>query len=117
MKVLGIRFCSVNEQASEMAVFFDKLGLSERDLGAAEEFGGAVFPAGEHSWIEMWAAGPAMPAGVMLQIVVDDAAAFAEHARSQGLQPDGPVYAHGEQIYFLAAPGGLQVSFQSVVEE
>ncbi len=114
MKVLGIRFCSVSPEAEAMAEFFaNGLGLPERDLGyEGEGFGGAVFPAGE-SWVEIWKDGPQMPAGVMLQIVVDDADAVAETARGNGLEPQGPMDAHGERIYFIEAPGGLNVSFQS----
>ena len=40
-----------------------------------------------------------MPAGIMLQVEVDDADAVAEQARSQGLNPQGPMLAHGERIY------------------
>ncbi len=114
MKVLSIRFCQVSDKARELAGFFDKLGLPQRDMGACEgaDFSGAIYPAGD-SWIEIWQAGNEMPAGTMLQVVVDDADAFAEHARSNGLEPQGPMDAHGERIYFLQAPGGLQVAFQS----
>ena len=73
---------------------------------------GAVFPAAD-SWIEIWPEGPEMPAGIMLQIVVDDADAFAAHAKTNGLDPQGPMDAHGERIYYLKAPSGLQISFQS----
>jgi hypothetical protein len=45
----------------------------------------------------------------MLQIVVDDADAWAERARENGLDPHGPTDAHGERIYFFSAPGGLPV--------
>ena len=34
-------------------------------------------------------------------------------ARGNGLAPEGPMDAHGERIYFLRLPGGLQMSFQS----
>lgn len=115
MKFLGIRFCSVSKDAEALAGFLGKsgLGLPERDLGGdGDGFSGAVFPAGD-SWVEVWSEGPGMPAGVMLQIVVDDADAWAEHARSNGLTPKGPMDAHGERIYFLEAPSGLQMSFQS----
>ena len=114
MQVLGIRFCSVSPDAEKLAEFLGRqLGLPERDMNYdGEGFGGAVFPAGS-SWIEIWKDGPQMPPGIMLQIVVDDADAFAEHARSNGLDPSGPMDAHGERIYFIEAPGGLQVSFQS----
>ena len=116
MQVLGIRFCNVSENAEELAAFLGNgLGLPERDLGyEGDGFGGAIFPAGG-SWIEIWKKGPDMPAGVMLQIVVDDADAFADHAKNNGLDPSGPMDAHGERIYFIEAPGGLQVSFQSAL--
>jgi hypothetical protein len=112
MKVLAIRFCSVSAQSEDLVGFFrEGLGLPTRDTGehAAE---GAIFPAGE-SWIEIWKEGPDMPAGTMLQIVVDDADSLAQQARANGLEPQGPMDAHGERIYFLKAPTGLPVTFQS----
>ena len=117
MKVIGIRFCSVASEAESLASFLSDLGLPQRDLGtaASESFPGAVFPAGD-SWIEVWKNGPDMPEGVMLQVVVDDADAFAAHARSNGLEPQGPMDAHGERIYFVQAPTGLQMSFQSALD-
>jgi len=48
--------------------------------------------------------------------VVDDAAAFAAHAKKNGLDPQGPVDAHGERIYFLQAPSGLPITFQSTLK-
>jgi len=118
MKVLGIRFCQVSSEAQAMAGTLEKLGLNQRDLGvdASQGFQGAVFPVGEEAtgtWVEFWPSGEGMPEGVMLQIVVDDADAFAEHAKSNDLDVQGPHDAHGERIYFFKAPGGLQVSFQS----
>ena len=116
MKVLGIRYCAVDSEAESLAAFFDKLGLARREMGdcdsEAASFSGAVFPAGD-SWIELWPDGPDMPAGTMLQVVVDDADAFAENAKKNGLEPQGPMDAHGERIYFIATPTGLQMSFQS----
>ena len=114
MKVLGIRFCSVSPHAEELAKFLGNgIGLPQKAMqGSKAEFVGAVFPAGE-SWIEVWPEGPGMPGGIMLQIVVDDADAWAENARRHGLKPKGPVDAHGERIYYLQAPGGLEMSFQS----
>jgi hypothetical protein len=125
MRVLGIRFCSVSSEARQLADFFGSgLGLPTTSLteepAAADRggaFSGAVFPAGDHSWIEIWGEGPGMPAGTMLQIVVDDADALAAQAKANGLQPQGPTDAHGERIYFLQAPGGLAVSFQSRVRQ
>ena len=117
MKVLGIRFCAVAEEAISMAQFFTKgLGLPERDLGGdADTFSGCVIPAGDASWIEIWQKGEDMPAGFMLQVVVDDADAVAATARENGLEVKGPMEAHGEKIYFAVAPGGLSVSFQQVL--
>ena len=74
-----------------------------------------MFPAGS-GWIEIWPEGPELPAGILLQIVVDDAVEFAAHARKNGLDPQGPVDAHGERIYFLQAPSGLPITFQSALE-
>ena len=118
MNLRGIRFCAVADEAVEMAEFFTKgLGLAERDLGGSGEFHGCVIPAGTDSWVEIWKKGDDMPAGLMLQLVVDDADAIAENARSNGLEVQGPMEAHGEKIYFAVAPGGLSISFQEVVEK
>ena len=119
VKVIGIRFCSVSDQAEDLARFLGNgLGLPQMEWTVeppADGFPGAVFPAGD-SWVEVWAAGPEMPAGMMLQIVVDDADAWAERARAGGLDPQGPTDAHGERIYFLTAPDGLAMSFQSKLD-
>jgi len=117
MKLLGIRFCAVAEEAVPMAHFFTQgLGLPERDLGGdADTFSGCVIPAGESSWVEIWQKGADMPAGLMLQLVVDDADAVAANARQNGIEVQGPMQAHGEKIYFAVAPGGLSVSFQEIL--
>jgi hypothetical protein len=118
MRVLSIRYCSVSSQAEELAEFFRALGMQDRISSAAEPrtiFSGAVFPAGE-SWVEVWPQRPQMPEGVMLQIIVDDADAFAAYASNNGLTPQGPMDAHGERIYFLKGPGELQISFQSAAK-
>ena len=88
--------------------------MPKMELGStpSDVFSGAVFPAGE-SWIEMWPQSQEMPAGIMLQIVVDDADEMAARARENGLEPQGPTDAHGERIYYVQAPTGLPVSFQS----
>jgi len=114
MKVLGIRFCSVSKEAEELAGFFaNGLGLPQLDMGDdGTQFNGAIFPAGD-SWVEVWQQGPQMPAGTMLQIVVDDADEVAKAAKGTGIAVSGPVDAHGERIYYSEAPGGLSVSFQS----
>ena len=123
MKVIGMRFCTVanGPAAEQTAEMFRKLGLPERELKSdGEGFAGAVFPIEqneENSWLEIWPAGANMPEMTMLQIVVDDADAFAEHARQNGLDPKGPDDAHGERIYYLAAPGGMPVSFQSKIRD
>lgn len=120
MNVLAIRHCAVSPKAGEVAGFFKALGLPQRSLddvlppAADGSFIGAIFQAGD-SWIELWPEGPGMPVGTMIQIVVDDADAFAAHACANGLSPEGPMDAHGERIYFLKAPDGTQVSFQSAL--
>ena len=120
MQILGMRFCRVakKDDAAGLADMLGKLGLKARDLGLdnADGFPGAVFPIEhnkENSWIEIWPATGEMPELSMLQIIVDDADAFAEQARKNGLDPKGPDDAHGERIYYLEAPGGFPVSFQS----
>jgi hypothetical protein len=122
VEVLGIRFCSVTQEAESLAAVFDSLGLPRREMSdesnlesETAEFSGAVFPAGT-GWIEVWPEGPELPAGILLQIVVDDATAFAAHAKKHGLDPQGPVDAHGERIYFLQAPSGLPITFQSALK-
>ena len=123
MKVLGIRFCKVakKEDAEGLARLLGEngLGLEANDFGEQQGFQGAVFPVdeagakGEGSWIEIWPSGEQMPEMTMLQIVVDDADAWAERAKKNGLAVKGPDDAHGERIYYLEGPGGLPVSFQS----
>ena len=116
--LLGLRFCEVSEEAQSTAKTLRGLGLEERDMGAGEgDFSGAVFPLSDLSWIETWPAGEGMPPGVMLQLVVSDADAYAEKARAAGLVPSGPVDAHGERIYFLRSGSGLSISFQSALPE
>ena len=120
MKVLGIRWCQVSEDAEALAGFLGSsgLGIAPRDLGMPDDgtFHGAVLPAGEGSWMEFWPSSEGMGEMTMLQIVVDDADAFAANARANGLDPKGPTDAHGERIYMLTAPNGQQISFQSKVE-
>lgn len=114
MDVLGIRFCSVSEDAEALADFLgDGLGLPKQTFGQdGVPFSGAIFPAG-NSWVEIWPHAADMPAGIMLQIIVDDADAWAGQARANGLEPTGPMDEHGERVYFLTAPNGLPISFQS----
>ena len=134
MKVLGLRFCKVahTDEARALAEILGEngLGLKANDMGPpdmnmGDGFQGAVFPAGDSdnggaqtglgSWIEIWPAGEAMPKMTMLQIVVDDADAWAARAKKNGLDVKGPDDAHGERIYYLEGPGGLPISFQSKV--
>ena len=118
MQILGIRFCAVSDDAEPLAKMFDGLGLERMNTGGKddEKFTGSIFPAG-NSWIEIWPDGPEMPVGIMLQLVVDDADAFAENAKKDGFEPTGPMDAHGERIYYLMGPSGLQMSFQSRLEQ
>ena len=122
MEVLGIRFCSVTQEAENLAAVLDSLGLPRRKMSdegglESESSGcrGAGCPAGT-GWIEIWPEGPELPAGILLQIVVDDATAFAAHAKKNGLDPQGPVDAHGERIYVLQGPSGLPITFQSALK-
>jgi len=123
MKVLGIRFCKVahKDDAKALADMLGEngLGLAPTDMGQSKDFNGAVFPMDEAaakglgSWIEIWPAGEQMPEMTMLQIVVDDADAFAEQAKKNGLEVKGPDDAHGERIYYLEGAGGLPIAFLS----
>ena len=85
MKVLGIRFCQVAAGSEAFADFLRTgFGWQEKDIGmTGDKFAGAVFPAGD-SWVELWPAGDDSSDMTMLQLVVDDADAFAAHAREQG---------------------------------
>lgn len=115
MKPLGIRFCQVAPlgDSAGLAEMLRRLGMEENDMGADDGFIGAIFPTQDNSWVEMWPEAEGVPNGFMLQILVEDADAVAQEARDNGLSPAGPVDAHGERIYYLTAPGGLPVSFQS----
>ncbi|QQA43364.1 hypothetical protein [Pelagovum pacificum] len=116
MKLLGIRFAHVapGEDADGIADALKGLGLATADFPEAEGMPGAIFPTTDQSsWVEVWHAGEGMPPGTMLQLIVEDADAAAATAKRSGLNPQGPMDAHGERIYFLALPGGLQMSFQS----
>lgn len=118
MKVLGIRFCQVSAGSEAFANFLGNgLGWQAKDIGTqGDTFGGAVFPAGE-SWVELWPSDDPKTNMTMLQLVVDDADAFADNARSNGLDPQGPTDAHGERIYMITAPNGMAMSFQSKLPE
>jgi len=114
MKVLSLRYCTITSESEALFQFFQALGLASKSDSDSTAQKGGIFIAGD-SWIEVWPEGEGMPAGTMLQLVVDDADAFAEHAKNQGLTPQGPIEAHGEKIYFIEGPNGLPVSFQSAL--
>ncbi len=123
MKLLGMRFCSVNDDAEKEIDFFENgLGLKNtfkdmQDVEGMEGFFGGIFPTSDGaSWAEIWPSGDEMPAGLMLQLVVDDSDAMAEYAKGRGLEPGGPIDAHGERIYYIKSPSGLNMSFQSKLE-
>ena len=115
MKPLGIRFCQVApaQDSAGLAEMLRRLGMEENDMGGGDGFVGAVFPTQGNSWVEMWPEAEGIPNGYMLQILVENADEVAAAAKANGLNPAGPVDAHGERIYYLTAPGGLPVSFQS----
>ena len=116
MPLLGLRFAHVAAAADAEGIIaaFRALGLSPATFPEAEGMPGEIFTTDDgRSWAEIWHAGDQMPAGTMLQLVVEDSDAMAAKARQNGLSPQGPMDAHGERIYFLELPGGLNLSFQS----
>ncbi len=121
MKIKTIRFCVVDPEAPALASFLkETCGFDERPMPTPEGyegFAGAVFPTSsdESGWVELWKDGPGMPAGLMLQVVVEDADEWAEEARARGLEVGKPMDAHGERIYFVKTPTGLPMSVQSVL--
>jgi len=116
MKLLGYRYVTVSENSDEMVDFFEnKLGLSN-DWKQSESYQGGIFKSGD-SWLEFWQKSEGMPEMTMLQLVVDDADAFANHAKENGLDLHGPMNEHGEKIYSLKAPNGMPVTIQSSVKD
>ena len=116
MALLGLRLAHVapKAEAEGIASTFEALGLSQTNFPEAAGLPGAIFTTDDQSsWAEFWHEAEGMPAGTMLQLVVDDADAMAATARANGLDLQGPMEAHGEKIYFLTLPGGLPMSFQS----
>jgi hypothetical protein len=122
MELKSIRFCAISPQADELVEFLG-LGLGfpcvARPLkdGDPESPQGGIFHAGDGSWIEVWPEGENMPQGVMLQVVVDEADDFAEHAKANGIRMRGPMEANGEKIYFALGPGGLALTIQSPLDK
>lgn len=121
MKPLSIRFCAVSPEADALVEFLG-LGLgfpcvAKPLTNDPDGPKGGLFHTEGGSWIEVWKDGPEMPAGIMLQVVVEDADEVAEYARRNGLDPKGPMLTHGEKIYYLLAPGGLAMTFQSRLPE
>ncbi len=129
MKLLGHRlsFVGTDEQSLAMTKILASLGLEPRNIYSKQmletehlsddDFSGAVFAADDINWIEIWSELPNLPKGFMLQLIVDDADAFADHARQNGLDPQGPVEANGEKIYYLMTPIGLPISFQNILTQ
>ena len=117
MEVKSIRFCAISPESDKLVEFLG-LGLGFPCIAKPlkdndpESPQGGVFPAGD-SWIEIWPEGEGMPQGVMLQVIVDNADEYAEHAKANGIEIKGPMQANGERIYFALAPGGLALTIQS----
>lgn len=109
MTVKAVRFCQVNDDNAPMVKFFEDLGLEKKSDCGGSEFPGSVFLA-RNDWIEQWQSGDSMPAGTMLQLEVDDADVYAERLKSNDYQVFGPMEQHGEKMYFVTAPNGLQLS-------
>ncbi len=120
MEALGIRFCAVTEHARDLAKLLGN-GLGLKELSSSETVDGAtlhgsIFEAGA-SWIEVWPESDQMPKGVMLQIVVDDADAWAERARANGIKLAGPMDINNERAYYLEGPGSMPITFQSALPD
>ncbi len=117
MKPLSIRLCAITPEADALVEFLG-LGLGfpcvSKDLSDDEGAPkGGVFHAENGSRVEVWPEGSGMPAGVMLQVEVEDADAVAGYARRQGLELKGPFETAEERMYYLLAPGGLAMTVQS----
>ncbi|WP_226580928.1 hypothetical protein [Halobacillus litoralis] len=115
MKVLGYRYVDVSDKSDDMVDFFqNKLGI-ENAWTNTDEYRGGIFKAGD-SWLEFWHKSECMVGVTMLQIVVDDADAFADYAKKQGTDIHGPIEEHGEKMYSLTAPNGMPVTILSSIE-
>lgn len=117
MRPLSIRVCAISPQADELVEFLG-LGLGfpceSKDLSQDPDASkGGVFATESGSCIEVWPEGEGMPAGIMLQVEVEDADEAAAYARRQGLTPKGPMETADERMYYLLAPGGLAMTIQS----
>ena len=74
MKLLGIRFCCVDEKAKEISAFLNEGFDLTNNIDSTEAFAGGVFANEDgNSWVEVWQSSKDMPEGIMLQLVVDDA--------------------------------------------
>ena len=109
MSVKRIRFCQVNDNNDEMVKFFDALGLVRKSDCEPSTVSGAIFEAGDN-WLEQWQSSEEMPAGLILQLEVDDADVYASNLQEQGYELYGPMEQHGEKMYFVTAPNGLQLA-------
>ena len=117
MQPRSIRLCAITPEADALVEFLG-LGLGfpceARELSDDPDAPkGGLFHTQDGSRIEVWPEGTGMPAGMMLQVEVDDADEAAAYARRQGLAPKGPMEADGERMYYLLAPGGLAMTIQS----
>ena len=112
MDIKSIRFCEVHGNSSALRETLKTAGFSPRE-GVA---GGDVFGTLGDSWIELWDQTPDMPAGIMLQIIVEDAQAWADQARERGVEIHGPFDAHGERMFMLGNSTGMQITVQSKIQ-
>ncbi len=117
MKPLSLRVCAISPEADALV---EVLGLGVGFPCVAKELSddpdapkAGVFHAEGGSRLEVWPEGRGMPAGMMLQVEVEDADATAAYARRQGLEPKGPMETADERLYYLLAPGGLALTIQS----
>jgi len=51
----------------------------------------------------------------MLQILVDDADAWAERTYNNGFKPVSPMDIHKERAYYIEGPGSMPITFQPAI--
>ncbi|MCB9915798.1 MAG: hypothetical protein H6828_11735 [Planctomycetes bacterium] len=117
MRPRSLRLCAITPQADALVEFLG-LGLGfeceAKELpGVPNAPTGGLFATASGSRIEVWPEGEGLPAGLMLQVEVEDADAVAAHAKLQGLDPKGPFETADERMYYLLAPGGLAMTVVS----
>lgn len=113
MEIKGIRFCEVHSQSAPLRDILKTAGFSPR----SDVSGGDIFPTRENSWIELWDETPGMPAGIMLQILVDDVDIWAAQAKERGLELAGPFDQHNERMFMFSTPTGFQITVQSEIPD